>query len=134
MSAHWSLNYLGAPWENGASGPGAYDCFGLVRAVYADRHGVEIPIVDVDAHAPLAVRHAMAEAAPYAGWRVVELDALEEGDVIVMSQARHPHHVGLWLAAGGVLHSVEGAGVVYQNRQSLHRHGWNLIRAYRRAL
>lgn len=125
--SHWALAYLGKPWANGAAGPDAYDCWGLVRRVYAERYGLELPAVDVDAHAPLAVRHAFA--AGRAGWQAV--DDRQEGDVVLMGQARHPHHVGLWLA-GGVLHAVEGAGVVHQDLRSLAAHGWRLLGSYRR--
>ena len=41
---HWTAEYLGKPWRNGAAGPDAFDCYGLVRAVYRDRYGVEYEI------------------------------------------------------------------------------------------
>ena len=46
---HWTADYLGKPWRNGADGPDAFDCYGLVRAVYRDRYGIEMPVVSADA-------------------------------------------------------------------------------------
>lgn len=130
---HWSIDYIGKPWENGAHGPDEYDCWGFVRAVYADIYGTPLDPVDVSAHAPLAVRHAMQSASPVRGWVDVDLDALAEGDVITMGQGRYPDHVGIWLAAGGILHCVRGMGVVFQTVQSLNRTGYRMLHAYRRA-
>ena len=130
MSMHWAENYLGRPWINGAEGPDAYDCFSLVRTVLRDRFGVSIPLVNIDAFAPLAVRRAFRDSDEYENWQEVERAEIE-GDVLLMSHAKHVHHIGIW-TAGGVLHAVEGAGVVHQSPQSLKLHGWNVVVPYRR--
>lgn len=132
---HWALDYLGKPWVNGAQGPEAYDCWGLVRAVYLRRRGIALPVVEVDAHRPLAVTRAFADPVLHGGW--IEVDArgaLRELDAIEMSFSRRPHHVGLWVDVdgGGVLAAVEGAGVVFQRRASLAVHGWRILSVYRR--
>ena len=130
MTAHWAEKYIGRPWANGASGPESFDCYGLVRAVYAAERGIDLPVICVDAHAPMAVRHAMASQSEYSHW--IEIDgAPQDFDVVLMSAARHPHHVGVWVA-GGMLHAVEGAGVVHQSRASLAGHGWHMVVIYRR--
>lgn len=132
MSSAWVMDYLGKPWINGASGPDAFDCWGLVRHIYRERLDIDLPAVDVDAHRPLAVRHAFAEGAKAHGWEEVEACPEADFDVVLMGQAKHPHHVGL-AVAGGILHSVEGIGVIYQDTASLRRHGWRLLAAYRRS-
>jgi cell wall-associated NlpC family hydrolase len=124
----WAIDYVGKPWANGAAGPLAFDCWGLVRAVYAERFGIVLPAVDCDAHAPLAVRHAFAAGRQGEDWLPVA--DRREGDVVLMGQARRPHHVGVWVA-GGVLHAVEGSGVVHQTPPRLAVHGWRLLGAYR---
>ncbi|MDD5249634.1 MAG: NlpC/P60 family protein [Rhodocyclaceae bacterium] len=133
--SRWVFDYLGKPWENGAQGPNAYDCWGLVRAVYREQLGIALPVVDVDAHKPLAVCRAFADARMHSGWTPVDRQALQEFDAIELSLGEKPHHVGIWCAAdgGGVLSAVEGAGVVFQRRASLALHGWKIIAAYRRA-
>lgn len=129
---HWAESYLGRPWASGAAGPDAYDCHGVVRAVYRDIFGVVLPVVDVDALQPLAVRRAMRDY-DYSAW--MPLAAPEsEFDVVEMSHGNRPHHVGVWLEVdgGGVLTSVQGAGVIFQNMTSLRQHGWNIVACYRR--
>jgi cell wall-associated NlpC family hydrolase len=128
MRSHWAAEYIGKPWQNGASGQSAYDCFGLVRAVYRERLGLTIPTVAVDALAPLAVCRAMRDY-DYSPWQRV--DAPErEFDVVEMSLAKRPHHVGVFVD-GGILTAVEGAGVIFQRLASLKNHGWNIVSCYR---
>lgn len=121
--------YLGKAWVNGAQGPDAYDCWNLVRAIYKNEKNIDIPFFNVDALKPLAVRHAFQETNEYKNWRLV--DDFADFDVVLLSQASRPHHVGIWFQ-GRLLHSVEGAGVVWQNTQSLKMHGWNITATYRR--
>lgn len=133
---HWALNYLHKPWESGASGPQAYDCYGLIRAVYRDRLQIELPVVDVDSSKALAARHAMQDYHSYGDWCIVAAgQPYQEFDVVQMSHGKHPHHVGLWIpvAGGRVLHSVEGSGVIAQPLDSLKMHAWRILRVYRRA-
>lgn len=128
---HWAAQYLGKPWVSGASGPDAYDCYGLILAVYREQYGVDLPLLNVDATRSLSIAKAMRDY-EYGDWQPV--DAQCEGDVIQMGHARHPHHVGLWLDSDGgrILHSLEGSGVVAQTPASLRLHGWNILTIYRR--
>lgn len=126
---HWAESYIGKPWVNGGDTPAGYDCFGLVRAVYADRLSITIPEVDVDALQPLAICRAM-RSYDYGEWETVSTPS-QNFDVVEMSQATRPHHLGIYVD-GGVLSSVEGAGVIYQRLHSLKRHGWNIVACYRR--
>ena len=129
---HWAEQYIGQEWANGADGPDAFDCHGLVRAVYRDRAGIVLPVVQVDALAPMAVRRAMRDY-DYSAWQPVATPS-RELDVVEMSLSCRPHHVGVYLAVDGcgVLTSVEGSGVVFQTMNSLARHGWNIVACYRR--
>ena len=56
-----------------------------------------------------------------------------EGDIALMRQSRHPIHVGIWLDidGGGMLHCMQGAGVVFQNLHSLALTGWKIENYYR---
>ena len=122
-------SYLGKAWVNGGQGPDAYDCWGLVRAIYRTEKNIEIPLFNVDALKPLEVRHAFQSTSEYQNWRAV--DDLQDFDVILLSQASRPHHVGVWFQ-NRLLHAVEGAGVVWQDKVSLKLHGWNIVATYRR--
>lgn len=124
---NWVLDYLGKPWIAGGSGPEAYDCWGLVRAVYRERLGILLPEVDVSALSPLAVRRALAGHEERSHWRALAGPAPYA--VALMSYGERPHHVGLWTGEG-VLHAIEGAGVVHQTLASLAVHRWRVIAFY----
>lgn len=133
MTEHWALKYLGKPWEPGKSGPDSYDCWGLVRAVYAKKYLVDLPIIDVDPGSPHGIRKAIARDANRSGW--IETPFPVEGDIVVMSQGNIPHHIGVYLSlpeGGHIIHAVEGAGVVVQGKSSLSVHGWNITGYYTR--
>lgn len=131
---HWALHYLGKPWVSGAAGPEAYDCYGLVRAVYRDRFGLDLPAIEPGITTTLACARAVRDYADYSHWDAVPPDApRRECDVLQMGSARHPHHVGLWIDGGRVLHCVSGAGVLLQTPSSLWVHGWNILNVYRRS-
>lgn len=130
--SHWAESYLGKPWRSGAVGPDAYDCHGIVRAVYADQCGMVLPAVEANALSTLDVARAM-RGYDYSDWLEIPEPSLDL-DVVEMSLHRRPHHVGVFLTldGGGVLTSVEGPGVVFQPLFSLRRHGWNITNVYRR--
>ena len=122
-------SYLGKPWVNGAQGPHEFDCWGLVRYIYKTEKNIDIPFCNVDALKPLEVRHAFKESNEYQNWK--EVADQQDFDVVLLSQASRPHHVGIWFQ-GRLLHSIEGAGVVWQAVNSLKLHGWNILTTYRR--
>lgn len=129
---HWAIPLIGAPWVNGAAGPDAFDCYGLVRYVQAQRAGVVMPVVDAEGLSTLSAARAMRDYGDYGDW--AEVSDFRELDVLQLGHARHPHHVGLWVDAdgGGVLHCVAGAGVVFQRLPQLAAHGWRVLGHYRR--
>ena len=136
---HWALGYLGKPWRAGCDGPEAYNCWGLVRAVYRERLGVELPAVEVD---DLSVRDcARAFGAPGARTAWTRMLSPREPDAVLMARARFPSHVGVWLDidGGGVLHALgspdsDGGGAVYfSSLRALVAGGWGRIEFYRHA-
>ena len=130
--SHWAESYLGCPWVAGESGPDAYDCHGVVRAVYRDRMGIDLPVVPADALSALSIARAM-RSYDYSEWEEVQAP-WRDLDVVQMTLSSRPHHVGVYLAldGGGVLTAVEGAGVIFQPLSSLARHGWSITNVYRR--
>ncbi len=128
---HWAEKYIGLPWENGGQGPDEFDCWGFVRHVYQAERGIHLPILAIDADKPLAIRHAIASEKASEAWKEVDYLQPEDFDVMLLSKAHHPDHCGVWVN-GALLHCIREAGVVYQNRQSLYRSGWNVVAVYRR--
>lgn len=123
--SHWAAGYIGRPWVAGQS-----DCWSFAREVWRDRFGFVVPAVSVDPRSPLGARRMAARAGSFEGWQAVETPA--EGDGVLMARGAHPCHVGVW-AAGAVLHSLEGAGVVLTRPGRLRDLGYRLVGYYRRA-
>lgn len=124
---HWAAAYIGAPWIAGES-----DCWAFARRVWRERFGLDVPAVPVDPQSPRAVRRAFA--AGQGGWESVPKPP--EGCAVVMAKGLHPCHVGIWVTppeGAGVLHSVEGAGVVFTLPKALAGMGYHIVGFYRRA-
>jgi hypothetical protein len=130
MSAmHWAEQYIGEPWI-----AGEHDCWAFARRVWRERFGRDIPAVDVDATNRLACSRAFAGAEPErANWEPVHVPF--EGDAALIGKNTRPSHVGVWVYAngGGVLHCVQGVGVVCNDLTSLALTGWRVLGWYRRA-
>jgi hypothetical protein len=82
---------LGDPYQYGATGPGAFDCSGLMQEVYGET-GIKIPRTSEEQ------------------WRFgtsVSADQLQAGDLVFTAgsdgTASNPGHVGMYDGAGGVI-------------------------------
>lgn len=126
---HWSASLIGRPYAAGARGPDAFDCFGLVQFVWRERLGLSVP--DMRLRAPRAMR-CMLRGRPYRRDGIVAVAVADpaEFDAVYLTWRSASHHVGLWIGdalSGGVLHAMEGAGVVFQRRVDLVSHGLSII-------
>lgn len=124
---HWAVAYLGKPWVGGGRGPLAYDCWGLARAVQSAHYGRELPAIEPANYGLKACALTMRDHPERARWEVVDTPA--DGDLVLMAHARHLSHVGVWLDVdgGGVLHALQGAGVVFARLSALRDTGWGRI-------
>jgi len=128
---HWAFDYLGLPWISGHAGPGSFDCWGLVRHVQKNHFNRELPPVVVDADNVRAVVNEFTGNSERKNW--LEVESPVEGDCLLLSQSKEPTHVGIWLDidGGGLLHAVQGVGVVFSSRSNLRLLGYNVLGAYR---
>lgn len=121
---------IGKPWVSGASGPEAFDCWGLLRFIFAARRGLELPAFEGVKTLGLAgvVKAARTEAAT---WE--EISTPVHFAAVGISENRAIHHVGLWLdeAGGGVLHAFQGGGVVFQTLSALRARGMQHFTFYK---
>jgi cell wall-associated NlpC family hydrolase len=129
--SHWSSQYIGLPWESGAQGPDAFDCWAFVRHVQSKHFGRDLPLIDVDANNRSMVHAAFAIHPERQRWAQVEQPS--EGDCVLVHKGRFADHVGMWVDVDGgrILHAVPRAGVVCTSIQALRRLGWNPIEFYR---
>jgi len=123
---HWAAQYIGEPGV-----AGEHDCWAFFRRVQRDIFKRDVPVIDVDACSRFACVRAFVNHDERANWNLIT--APEEGCAVLLSQSKHPSHVGVWadVDGGGVLHCVEGSGVIFQNPSSLKTSGWSTLEFYR---
>lgn len=116
MKAEQALPYIGLPWKAGATGPDAYDCWGLLRHVQLKYFGIILPEIVVGDAA--TCREMFNEKINNHDWVLVQYP--QHGDGVLLRGGNEPH-VGIWLDidGGGILHALEGVGVVFNNPRGL---------------
>lgn len=132
---HWSAPLIGKPYVARARGPHAFDCWGVLQWGWRVRLGLAVPDVREDAGG--AFRSVMRDGS-YAteGIEAVEVPQAEaiECDAVFMTSRALPHHCGMWIEPGprgGVLHAIEGPGVVFQRVPDLAAHGLSILKVLR---
>ena len=120
---HWATEYIGLPWHATAEGPHAFNCWTFVRYVQVKHYGRSLPAIPYNDNL-LALAKSFRDHPERGRWREVERP--DDGDCVLLRQARYPVHVGLWIGAdgGGVLHCSRDSGVVFQRLDALHMNGW----------
>ena len=118
----WAAPYVGKPFELGARGPTAFDCWGLVRSIYNDILDIELPgYGEIDASDLRRVTRQMIAGRDAEPWKMV-LEP-QEFDVVVMGRytSRFPGHVGIMIDDHRVLHTEQScnACVVSFNNPSV---------------
>ncbi len=129
-TVHWAAAYIGRPWAADGEGLDSFHCWALVRHVQRERFGRDLPVIP-NPDDLLTIARRFRDHPERRRWDLV--DTPEEGDCILMRQARYPVHVGVWLEVDGgkVLHVVRDKGVIAQSRESLAAHGWRIEGFYR---
>lgn len=117
----WVGPYVGLPHalEPHGDGPDAFSCWGLVRHVFREVHGIVFQRVAVSETAPSSPQNAraiLACARAAAMRRMPDGTFPADGDIVIM-RSRLRLHCGLVVRANGglrVLHSSHEAGVVLE--------------------
>ena len=108
---HWSARYVGLPFGDG---PGQVTCWSLVRRVYAQEFGIDLPSYgEISSLDLLRVARAMADGAAGESWAAVAEP--KEGDICLMRSARGGSaivHVGVMADARNLLHVEEAKAAV----------------------
>jgi probable lipoprotein NlpC len=108
----WVSAFVGLPYAQ-------VDCWHLVRAVFAERWGVELPDWTVDRQG-LPVETILTEGP---AWVLVAPDEARLGDVVAITKGSVVYHVGLVVAPGWMLHTLEGLDSALERYKSfLWRH------------
>ena len=104
-------DFVGLPYREGARGPDAYDCYGLVMAVFRAACGVSLPDWYQDGPGTRAASRAIsaALAGEVSGGRAVKVAEPANLDLAIVSNTNRPDHIGVvW--DGGVLHASKAFG------------------------
>jgi cell wall-associated NlpC family hydrolase len=124
------------PYREGAQGPDAFDCWGLVRAAYACLAGRELPLVAIDPKDTRAIIRLALSHPERAAF--VQAAKPRHLDIVFMSHCKQPHHFGVFLQVdgGGVLHAVEQSradkpGVTFDTVLALKMSGWAAFQYWR---
>ncbi len=110
--------YLGRPWV--ADG---FNCWELLREVYANELGVCVPSVGVNADDVQKVGHAFAHHAVKSSF--VRIDTPQHLCAVTMRHlhSKHDSHCGVFVLlpeGGRILHNWRGAGVLLDMPSRLH--------------
>lgn len=119
---HWSQKYIGKPWVNGARGPDAFDCWGLLWFIYKHELGIELPLYPgIDAKDKALVRDQILGRP--ACW--VKLDRPEEFAGVALGISSFTH-IGIYTEADGgyIIHAVEKHNVIAQRPAQFRDMGW----------
>jgi len=133
MDRHWAAGLIGKPYKLGARGPAQFDCWGVPQFCWCLRLGIEVPDVGAEA-VVLSQRVKAFQTCGFGGVEAFEVKQPRELDAVFMTLRTAAHHIGLWISpdpVGGVLHAIEGAGVVYQRRADLEAHGLAVVKFMR---
>lgn len=104
-----ATDYVGLPFKARGRDHAGVDCWGLVRLVYAEQMGIELPdnggLYDSTEDADTLDR-LIAEGKE--AWQPVPLSEAVAGDVLVVRMRGQLMHVGLVVQRGLMLHTTEG--------------------------
>jgi len=125
----WATRYIGDPWISGE-----HDCWAFARRVWREVFGWDVPAVDVDALNKMETVRAFNTHPERSRWSKV--DRPIDGAGVLMGKSGRASHVGVWTDAdgGGVVHCVQGIGVVFNTAQSLALTGFRVLGWYVRRL
>lgn len=121
-------SFIGMPYKAGSYGPDDFNCWGLLHHIQKTYFNIEMPF------APIGNEDAcrsMFKGCVEAGvWAVTESPT--HGDGALMRPGSNPH-VGVYLDidGGGILHALEGFGVVFTAITDLSFYGFGRVKYYR---
>lgn len=103
--------YVGLPFEPEGRGP-RYDCYGLLRLVYWERLGIELPLYTGYAKTLSAEVNALIETGK-SDWRPVAEPSPWDGVLINVDGAEN--HIGIVIAPGWMLHTTRAKNACIEN-------------------
>ena len=139
--ADWASLYIGLPWVSGGRGPKEFDCWGLVRWVYKEHFGIDLPSYPgLDATDRLvsirvfsAAIAGLEQGEAHGGLRWGRVGLPQEGDGVAMGACDRIAHVGIFTEVDGglVIHAVDQGGVVAATPHEIRAKGMRNVLYFR---
>lgn len=112
----WVSDYIGLPFREMGRGCDGCDCWGLVRLIYAERAGLNLP--DYLGHYEGCDDHrSLGDLIPHeaADWIDVPRGEEQAGDVLVLRMRGVPMHTAMVVGRGVMIHVHSGINTVLEN-------------------
>lgn len=111
----WWQGYIGTPFSEKGRDHSGLDCWGLVRLVYAEKLGVDLPSYAENYRDSndREVLTALVEAEKKSRWLAVEKP--KPYDVIILTMMGLPTHVGVVVNSRQMLHILKGTNAVLED-------------------
>lgn len=127
MTPQQANSYIGRPWSSGGDDIVAgINCWNFLRYIQRTHFDIEMPTAEMGG----AMLVLLGQQIQSGDWAQVERPFHGCG---VLLKSGHDPHVGVWLdiEGGGVLHSLEGHGVVWTKKSRLGSMGFIRLKFYR---
>lgn len=105
-------DYIGIPYRAEGRDRAGCDCWGLVVLIYREQLGIELP-----SHTgygdPLSAAAAATVAVGRQAW--LPVDTPQPFDLVLFNVNGQPHHIGLVIRPGWMLHTAAGKDSCIEN-------------------
>ena len=120
--APWAARFIGIPFRDGGRDRDGIDCWGVLRLVYGEVLGVELPAYDgVNANTADRAELERLMDGGIGAWCEVSDRELRTGDGVRFRVADARCHVAVHAGAGMFLHAEKDLGVVLERYGAI---GW----------
>lgn len=102
-------SFVGLPYLDRGRTRAGVDCYGLLRLVYGEQLGIELPAYSdryMTAADDLAIARLIADELD--PWEELAASEAREGDAVLMRSGRYLRHVGIVAGRARVLHIESG--------------------------
>ena len=135
---HWAAPYIGKPWSLGATGPSAYDCWGLTCAVQLERAGREMPPLAIGSVQTPEQLNGLHELVRRSHWhQMPDGTPLAELDILTMRGHQGPH-VAVAIDVDGAMRLMHAVGslespgaVIHSSIAEVRGLGWSRLQIWR---
>jgi cell wall-associated NlpC family hydrolase len=111
--------YVGLPYRLGGRDRDGIDCWGLVRLVLQEQFNVEIPSLAYEAEPRIEVFDQLSDETRET-YKMLQVETPIVGDVALLRVGGHITHVGIIVAPGILLHTMDEVDSVVE-RIDTHR-------------